>query len=55
MAAAAVQPVHARWTVACHVRSGSCAGPTKPQWIQGVLEEGAPWLDVSGASTRAAW
>ena len=37
------------WTVACHVRSGSYTGPTKPEWIQGTLEQGAPWLDVSGS------
>ena len=37
------------WTVACHVRSGSYKGVTRPDWLQGVLEEGAPWLDVSAS------
>ncbi|KAH8888320.1 Arabinosidase C [Thozetella sp. PMI_491] len=37
------------WTVACHVRAGSYTGPTNPAWIQGTLEKGAPWLDVSGS------
>lgn len=35
------------WTVAAHVRSGSYTGETTPAWLQGVLEDGAPWLDVS--------
>lgn len=37
------------WTVGCHVKCGSYTGPTKPAWLQGVLEEGAPWLDVSAS------
>ncbi len=37
------------WTVACHVQSGSYTGPTNPAWIQGTLEQGAPWLDISGS------
>lgn len=35
------------WTVAAHVGCGSYAGATEPGWLQGVLEDGAPWLDVS--------
>lgn len=35
------------WTVAAHVTSGSYTGETEPAWLQGVLEDGAPWLDVS--------
>jgi alpha-N-arabinofuranosidase len=36
-------------TVASHVRSGSYKGVTQPAWLQGTLEHGAPWLDVSAA------
>lgn len=35
------------WTVAAHVSCGSYTGETNPAWLQGVLEDGAPWLDVS--------
>ncbi|KAJ4424509.1 hypothetical protein N0V82_000833 [Gnomoniopsis sp. IMI 355080] len=35
------------WTVAAHVSCGSYTGETTPAWLQGVLEDGAPWLDVS--------
>lgn len=35
------------WTVAAHVSSGSYTGETSPAWLQGVLEDGAAWLDVS--------
>ncbi|KAH8778760.1 glycoside hydrolase superfamily [Diaporthe sp. PMI_573] len=35
------------WTVAAHVKCGSYKGETTPAWLQGVLEDGAPWLDVS--------
>lgn len=35
------------WTVAAHVSCGAYSGPTKPDWLEGVLEYGAPWLDVS--------
>lgn len=35
------------WTVAAHVSCGSYTGETVPVWLQGVLEHGAPWLDVS--------
>lgn len=35
------------WTVAAHVSCGSYTGETVPAWLQGVLEDGAPWLDVS--------
>lgn len=37
------------WTLGVHVRSGSYDGPTAPVWLQGMLEEGAPWLDVSAS------
>jgi alpha-L-arabinofuranosidase len=37
------------WTVGCHVRCGAYDGPTQPVWLQGVLEHGASWLDVSAA------
>ncbi|TPX13159.1 uncharacterized protein E0L32_006359 [Thyridium curvatum] len=37
------------WTLGCHVRCGSYRGETQPAWLQGVLEEGAPWLDVSAS------
>jgi len=37
------------WTVGCHVRCGAYDGPTQPEWLQGVLEQGASWLDVSTA------
>lgn len=35
------------WTVAAHVSCGSYTGETVPAWLQGVLEDGAAWLDVS--------
>ena len=37
------------WTVASHVKCGSYKGETAPPWLQGTLEDGAPWLDVSAA------
>jgi len=37
------------WTIGCHVRCGAYDGPTQPDWLQGVLEQGASWLDVSAA------
>ncbi|KAH8156289.1 hypothetical protein CIB48_g11958 [Xylaria polymorpha] len=37
------------WTVATHVRAGAYRGETKPGWLQGTLEDGAPWLDVSAS------
>jgi alpha-N-arabinofuranosidase len=37
------------WTVGCHVRAGSYTGETTPAWLQGTLEDGAPWLDVSAS------
>ncbi|KAJ2895529.1 putative alpha-L-arabinofuranosidase C [Zalerion maritima] len=33
--------------VACHVKCGSYKGETQPKWLQNVLQDGAPWLDVS--------
>jgi alpha-L-arabinofuranosidase len=37
------------WTVGCHVWCGAYDGPTQPEWLQGMLEQGASWLDVSAA------
>ena len=34
------------WTVGVHVRAGAYDGVTNPGWLQGVLEQGASWLDV---------
>lgn len=35
------------WTIGCHVRGGAYDGVTEPSWLQGVLDDGASWLDVS--------
>ncbi|TAQ87829.1 hypothetical protein B7494_g3862 [Chlorociboria aeruginascens] len=35
------------WTLGVHVRGGAYDGITEPEWLQGVLEQGASWLDVS--------
>jgi alpha-N-arabinofuranosidase len=35
------------WTVGVHVSSGVYDGTTEPAWLQGVLDQGASWLDVS--------
>jgi alpha-N-arabinofuranosidase len=35
------------WTVGVHVSAGAYDGKTQPAWLQGVLEQGASWLDVS--------
>lgn len=37
------------WTVGVHVKAGAYDGVTEPAWIQGVLEQGASWLDVSAS------
>lgn len=37
------------WTVGVHVASGAYDGVTNPGWLQGVLEQGASWLDVSAS------
>ncbi|KAI1815707.1 glycoside hydrolase superfamily [Poronia punctata] len=37
------------WTLATHVRAGTYNGETFPSWLQGTLEEGASWLDVSAS------
>jgi alpha-N-arabinofuranosidase len=37
------------WTLAVHVRGGAYDGETRPAWLQGVLEQGASWLDVSAS------
>lgn len=43
------------WTVAAHVSGGSYGGETAPEWLQGVLEDGAPWLDVSAVVDEKGW
>jgi alpha-N-arabinofuranosidase len=35
------------WTVGVHVSGGAYDGRTEPAWLQGVLDQGASWLDVS--------
>jgi len=37
------------WTVGVHVKGGAYDGVTQPAWLQGVLEQGASWLDVSAS------
>jgi alpha-N-arabinofuranosidase len=37
------------WTVGVHVSSGAYDGVTEPAWLQGVLDDGASWLDVSAS------
>jgi alpha-N-arabinofuranosidase len=37
------------WTVGVHVSAGAYDGVTEPTWLQGVLEQGASWLDVSAS------
>lgn len=37
------------WTVASHVRAGAYEGTTSPAWLQGTLDYGASWLDVSAS------
>lgn len=37
------------WTLGVHVRGGAYDGVTQPVWLQGVLEQGASWLDVSAS------
>ncbi|KAE9375554.1 glycoside hydrolase family 51 protein [Stipitochalara longipes BDJ] len=37
------------WTVGVHVSAGAYDGVTEPAWLQGVLEQGASWLDVSAS------
>jgi len=37
------------WTVGVHVTAGAYDGVTEPAWLQGVLEQGASWLDVSAS------
>lgn len=37
------------WTVGVHVRGGAYDGKTDPAWLQGTLEQGASWLDVSAS------
>lgn len=43
------------WTVGCHVRCGSYTGETRPAWLHGALEDGAPWLDVSASVDDQGW
>ena len=35
------------WTLGVHVSGGAYDGKTQPAWLQGVLEQGASWLDAS--------
>lgn len=37
------------WTIGVHVQCGAYDGETEPSWLQGVLEHGASWLDVSAS------
>jgi alpha-N-arabinofuranosidase len=37
------------WTVGVHLSGGAYDGVTQPPWLQGVLEQGASWLDVSAS------
>lgn len=37
------------WTIGVHIRGGAYDGETQPAWLQGVLEQGASWLDVSAS------
>jgi alpha-N-arabinofuranosidase len=37
------------WTVSVHVNCGAYDGVTQPAWLQGVLDQGASWLDVSAS------
>ena len=37
------------WTLGTHVQCGAYDGETEPAWLQGVLEQGASWLDVSAS------
>ena len=37
------------WTIGVHVSSSAYDGETKPAWLQGVLEQGASWLDASAS------
>lgn len=43
------------WTMAVHVRCGVYDGKTEPEWLQGTLEEGASWLDVSASLDEEGW
>ncbi|EJT74074.1 alpha-N-arabinofuranosidase C [Gaeumannomyces tritici R3-111a-1] len=43
------------WTLGCHVRCGSYGGETRPAWLRGALEDGAPWLDVSASVDGDGW
>ncbi|KAJ8120007.1 hypothetical protein O1611_g10477 [Lasiodiplodia mahajangana] len=37
------------WSVSAHVRASAYDGETQPAWLQGTLEDGASWLDVSAS------
>lgn len=43
------------WTVGVHVNAGAYEGVTEPKWLQGVLENGASWLDVSACVNEDGW
>jgi len=38
-----------------HVRGGAYDGATDPGWLQGILDEGASWLDVSACIDEQGW
>lgn len=40
------------WTIGVHVRAGAYDGVTNPVWLQGVLDQGASWLDASACVTE---
>ncbi len=40
------------YTVNVHVNCSAYDGPTQPEWLQGVLTEGASWLDVSACINK---
>ncbi|TVY55830.1 putative alpha-L-arabinofuranosidase C [Lachnellula cervina] len=43
------------WTVGVHITSGAYDGATQPSWLQGVLDQGASWLDVSACVNEEGW
>lgn len=43
------------WTIHIHLRCGAYDGVTNPEWLQGVLDQGASWLDVSACVNEEGW
>jgi len=43
------------WTVGVHVRGCAYDGVTQPKWLQGTLNQGASWLDVSACVNEEGW